>query len=371
MKKKEMDEYFMRMAIELAQRGRGFVNPNPMVGAVIVKNGCVIGKGYHKKYGDFHAERNAIMDCVEDLTGAAMYVTLEPCCHYGKTPPCTEAIIESGIQRVVIGLTDPNPKVAGKGIECLQNAGIEVDAYVLLEECKKINEVFLHYITKEMPYIVMKYAMTLDGKIAAYTGASKWITSKTARKRSWEDRHRYMAIMVGSHTVLTDNPMLNCRIPGSRQPIRIICDTDLKTPLSSELVKTAKEIPVLLATACKDKEKIHSYTEAGCEIIHVERKEGMLDLPMLLKELGSKKIDSILVEGGSMLHWSFLKERLVNKVQAYIAPKLLGGEEAKSPIGGMGFAFPDEAVMLENIEITVLDEDFLIEGEVKGCLQES
>lgn len=370
MQKKEIDEQFMRMAIELAKKGEGFVNPNPMVGAVIIKDGRIIGSGYHKKYGDFHAERNAILDCKEDLTGAVMYVTLEPCCHYGKTPPCTEAIIESGIQRVVVGLADPNPKVAGKGIKILQSAGIEVETFVLEEECKKLNEVFLHYITNEIPYVVMKYAMTMDGKIAAYTGVSKWITGETARKRSWEDRHRYMAIMVGSHTVLVDDPMLNCRIPDSRQPIRIVCDTHLKTPLTSNLIKTAREIPLWLATACKDKECIAPYLDAGCHIVQVDIKEGVLDLKMLLMELGRQKIDSILVEGGSKLHWSFLKERLIQKVQAYIAPKLLGGEGAKSPIGGLGFAAPDDAVYLENITITSLGADILIEGEVKECLQE-
>ncbi len=370
MQKKEIDEQFMRMAIELAKKGEGFVNPNPMVGAVIIKDGRIIGSGYHKKYGDLHAERNAILNCREDLTGAVMYVTLEPCCHYGKTPPCTEAIIESGIQRVVVGLADPNPKVAGKGVKILKNAGIEVETFVLEEECKKLNEVFLHYITNKMPYVVMKYAMTMDGKIAAYTGKSKWITGETARKRSWEDRHRYMAIMVGSHTVILDDPMLNCRIPNSRQPIRIVCDTHLKTPLTSNLIKTAREIPVWLATACKDKERIAPYLDAGCHIVQVDIKEGVLDLPMLLMELGREKIDSILVEGGSMLHWSFLKERLIQKVQAYIAPKLLGGEGAKSPIGGLGFAAPDDAVYLENITITSLGADFLIEGEVKECLQE-
>ena len=219
------DQNYMLQAIQLAKQGEGWTNPNPMVGAVIVKNGRIIGKGYHKKCGELHAERNAIASLTESAEGATIYVTLEPCCHYGKTPPCTEAIIEQKIKRVVIGSRDPNPKVSGKGIKMLQEAGIEVIEDFMREECDRLNPVFFHYITTKTPYVVMKYAMTLDGKIATKTGASKWITGEAARAEVQHMRHRYMGIMAGIGTVLADDPMLNVRVEGWKSPIRILLDS--------------------------------------------------------------------------------------------------------------------------------------------------
>lgn len=363
---------YMKFALGLAKKGYGFVNPNPMVGAVIVKDDKIIGQGYHEKYGELHAERNALANCKISPKDATMYVTLEPCCHYGKTPPCTEAIIRSGIQRVVIGSNDPNPLVKGKGIAELRKHGIVVEAGVLKEECDKLNEVFFHFIENKTPFVLMKYAMTLDGKIATVAGKSKWITGEEARNNVHEDRHRYSAIMVGIGTVLSDNPLLTCRIENRRNPIRVICDTNLRMPLDCNIVNTAKEIPTIIATCSTEIQRYLQYMDLGCKIIVVNKKENHLDLKELMIKLGEENIDSIFLEGGASLNWSMLQYGLINKVQAYIAPKLFGGEGAKSPIGGMGIENPEDAFYLENHKMTQLGDDLLIESEVKvKCLQES
>ena len=366
----KLHEKYMKHALELAVKGVGAVNPNPLVGAVIVKDNKIIGEGYHKKYGELHAERNALADCRkrgENPKGAAIYVTLEPCCHYGKTPPCTEAIIESGITRVYIGSKDINPLVAGGGIAVLEKHGIEVITGVLEKECDSINEVFFHYIKYKRPFVVMKYAMTMDGKIATFTGASKWITGEAARHRVHEDRNRYAAIMTGVGTVIKDNPQLTCRIENGNNPIRIICDTNLRTPLSANVVATAKEIPTIIATCCKDIQKQQPYIDLGCEILITDEKHDnngkiLIDLADLMKKLGEKKIDSVLLEGGSYMNWSALSAGIVNKVQAYIAPKLFGGENAKAPIGGEGVEAVSEAFGLEIQNIERIGEDILIES---------
>ena len=237
------DQEYMLRAIQLAKKGEGWTNPNPMVGAVIVKDGKIIGEGYHKKYGELHAERNAIASLTESAEGAVIYVTLEPCCHHGKTPPCTEAIIEQKIRKVVIGSRDPNPKVAGKGVQMLREAGVTVVEDFMREECDQLNPVFFHYITTKTPYVVMKYAMTLDGKIATKIGASKWITGESARKEVQHMRHQYMGIMAGIGTVLADDPMLNVRVEGWKSPVRIVCDSKLRIPPGSQIVKKCGKVP--------------------------------------------------------------------------------------------------------------------------------
>lgn len=345
---------YMKLALQLAEKGCGFVSPNPMVGAVIVKDERIIGSGYHERYGSYHAERNALASCTESPAGATMYVTLEPCCHHGKQPPCVDAILEAGIRRVVVGCGDPNPLVAGKGIDILRKNGVLVTEHILEEECHRINEVFFHFIQTKRPYVVMKYAMTLDGKIATYTGASKWITSEAARAHVHTQRHRYSAIMAGVGTVLADDPLLTCRMEGGRNPIRIICDTRLRTPLDSQIVKTAKEVPTILATSCQEKDKHLAYEKAGCQILTVPQENGHINLSVLMQLLGEQGIDSILLEGGAILNWSALHSNIVQKVQAYIAPKLLGGERAKSPIGGLGFSVPSDGVALKNVTVQSL-----------------
>ncbi len=364
------DTEYMRLAIQLARQGCGWVNPNPMVGAVIVKDGRMIGQGYHKKYGELHAERNALADCQVSAVGATLYVTLEPCCHHGKTPPCTEAIIESGISRVVVGSSDPNPLVAGKGIAILHSHGIEVIEHVAKDECDKLNESFFYYIQNKMPYVVMKYAMTMDGKIATYTGKSQWITGEKARQRVHEDRHRYSAIMVGVGTVLADDPMLTCRLENGRNPLRIICDTGLRTPLQARIVTTANTAPTLIATAATDTNRHRPYLDAGCEIMVLPQKNNQIDLNSLMQRLGEKQIDSLLLEGGGTLNWSALQSGIVNKVQAYIAPKLFGGS-GKTPVEGLGIESPMDAFLLGAPVITQMGDDILLESEVIRCLQES
>lgn len=355
---------YMRTALQLAEKGLGWVSPNPMVGAVISKGGRIIGAGYHERSGEAHAERNALSSCTESPRGATMYVTLEPCCHHGKQPPCVEAILEAGISRVVVGSADSNPLVDGRGIRILREHGVCVTEDVLREECDRLNEVFFHYIRTQRPFVVMKYAMTMDGKIAAHTGASKWITGEVAREHVQRQRHRYSAIMVGIGTVLADDPLLNCRIPGGKNPVRIICDSNLRTPLLSRVVATARQIPTLIATCCTDKEKYVAYQDAGCSVLTVAGQQGRVDLQALMRRLGGEKIDSILLEGGGTLNWAALESGIVKKVQAYIAPKLFGGASAKTPVEGLGVRAPADASILKNSEIIRLGADFLIESEV-------
>lgn len=360
------DIKYMKTALKLAERGRGFTAPNPMVGAVIVKDGRIIGQGWHEKYGQPHAERSALASCSESPKGAVMYVTLEPCCHHGKQPPCVDAVLKAGIRRVVTGSGDPNPLVAGKGIQILRNNGVEVTENVLQKDCEKLNEVFFHYIQTRRPFVVMKYAMTMDGKIASRTGASKWITGKEARNHVQTQRHRYTAIMAGIGTVLTDDPLLTCRMPKGKQPVRIICDTHLRTPPASQIVTTARQIPTIIASCHTDPERCRIYERSGCRILSVDEENGHINLPQLMEKLGAEQIDSILLEGGGVLNWAALEAGIVQKVQAYIAPKLFGGQNAKTPVEGIGVFSPSNAFCLKNSTIIRLGEDFLIESEVEN-----
>lgn len=357
-------EEYMQLALLEAVKGAGCVNPNPLVGAVVVKDGSIIGQGYHEAYSKPHAERNALANCSSSPKGATIYVTLEPCSHHGKTPPCTEALIENGIATVIMGVRDPNPLVAGKGVEQLKAAGIEVIEGVCEAECLALNRVFFHFIKTGLPYVVMKYGMTMDGKIATYTGASRWITGEAARQKVHEDRNLYTAIMAGVGTVLADDPLLTCRIANGRNPLRIICDTHLRTPLTSQLVSTASEVATLIATCESKEEKLAPYREKGCEIAMMPKAGEHLDLAMLMKHLGEKRIDGILLEGGGTLNWSMLDGGHVNLVQAYVALKLFGGAQAPSPVGGVGVKHPDDAFLLGNPTITRVGEDILIESEV-------
>ncbi len=364
------DTEYMRLAIELAKQGAGYVNPNPMVGAVIVKDDRIIGQGYHERFGGLHAERNVLKNCSESPVGGTLYVTLEPCCHYGKTPPCTEAIIESGIARVVVGILDYNPLVAGKGVEILRKNQIQVDIGVLENECKHLTRVFKKYITTKRPFVLMKYAMTMDGKIATYTNHSKWISGEEARDQVHRLRHDFSAIMVGVNTVIQDNPLLTCRMENGRNPIRIICDTNLRTPLTSQIVETAKDVETYIVTACDEEEKLSAYQEYGCKFIRVKKKDNHIDLGELMDCLGEMQIDSVLLEGGGTLNWSALKQQIVDEIQVYVAPKIFGGT-AKSPVGGLGISMPADAVMLKPYAFSQVGDDYLIESEViYSCLQE-
>lgn len=356
---------YMKRAIELAKKGIGYTNPNPIVGCVVVKNDEIISEGYHEKIGGFHAERNALTNCKEDTTGAELYVTLEPCCHYGKTPPCTEIIIEKNIKKVYVGSMDPNKLVAGKGVKILEENGIEVECGVLKDECDKLNEVFFHYITNKTPYVVMKYAMTMDGKIACENGDSKWVTGEKARETVQNMRKKYMGIMVGINTVLEDNPMLNCRIEENVDPIRIICDSNLRIPFESNIVNTANKIQTIVVCTNKDdKDKQRWLENKGIEVIR-QKVKGRVVLSDLMKILGEKGIDSILLEGGGTLNAQALKENIVNKICCFIAPKIVGGANAKSPIEGKGAEKMMEAYNLRNLEIQKIGNDIMLTGYLK------
>lgn len=358
----------MTRALELAKKGVGYTNPNPLVGAVIVKDGKIIGEGYHQVYGSHHAEINAINSAIEDIKGATMYVTLEPCSHYGKTPPCAEAIVKSGIKKVVVGLKDPNPLVAGKGIKILQDNGIDVVVGVLEDEGRRLNEIFLKYITTNKPFCIMKTAMTLDGKIATKTGDSKWITEKLSREYVHKIRHRVSGIMVGIGTVLVDDPALTTRLDcskGNKDPIRIIVDSSGRIPLEAKVLNLKSSAKTIIATTEKiNTDKVRALEEKGAEVIITPIRNNGVDLSFLMNILGDKKIDSILLEGGSRINYSALEAGIVDKVNAFIAPKIIGGDTAKTPVGGEGKKYMKEAISLRDIEIHRFGNDIMIEGYV-------
>ena len=358
-----MREFYMSKALDLAEKGRGLVSPNPMVGAIIVKGNRIIGEGYHERCGCAHAEVNAFNNAIEDVKGATMYVTLEPCSHYGKTPPCADKIIEMKIARVVVGTLDPNPLVAGIGVEKLKRAGIEVEVGVLEEACKIKNEIFMKYIIEKSPFIIMKAAMSLDGKIATKTGESKWITGDKSRVQVHKLRNEVTGIMVGVNTVIIDDPELTCRIEGGKNPIRIIVDSSLRIPKESKIVKTSNEVRTIVATTNKADEKDKAELKnKGVEIIEIKSKDGKVDLKELSIKLGSLGIDSILLEGGGELNYSALKSGIIDKVQMYVAPKIVGGSLAKGPVSGEGIELLSDAVMLKCLSTKIVGQDILIEG---------
>ena len=360
----EPDEKFMRFALELARRGVGKTSPNPMVGAVLVKGGEVIGAGFHEKAGAPHAEAAALLDAGEKARGAVLYVNLEPCAHYGRTPPCTEAIINAGIKKVVISMTDPNPLVCGEGIRRLREAGLEVLSGLLEDEARRLNEAFIKYITTGKPFLMLKAAMTLDGKIAAKSGNSKWISGESSRSFAHELRSISDGVIVGIDTVLQDDPLLDVRLEGFyRNPARIIADSRGRLPLESRIVKTAAGIKTILATTEQaDKAKLAALESAGVEIIRFPAKNGRVDLQALIQRLGEMEMSLLLSEGGGSLNYSFLAENLADKIHFFIAPKLFGGKDAPTPLQGEGITDPDEAWLVEDIEIKQFDQDLLITG---------
>lgn len=368
----QQDIAYMRRALTLAARGAGWVSPNPQVGAVIVRDGHIIGEGWHHTCGEVHAERDALRDCTargEDASGATVYVTLEPCCHTGKQPPCTDALIEANVAEVVVGAGDPNPLVAGRGLALLREAGIRVREGVLAEECAALNHAWSFFITRKRPYLTMKYAMTLDGKSATHTGDSKWITGTEARAHVHDERTRVGGIMVGVGTVLADDPLLTARPQNwetePHQPARIVLDAQARTPLASQLVRTACNSPVHVFTGPDaPANRIDALRDAGVQIHTVPAQNGQLDLAEVMTQLGTLGVDSLIVEGGGSLHGSLLASGLVNRVQAYIAPKLAGGAASPTPVQGGGIPAMDCALQLKNPQVTQLGADLLVEGEV-------
>ena len=362
-----INEKYMRMAIELAKKGAGAVNPNPMVGAVVVKNGEVIGRGYHKFFGGPHAEVYALEEAGEKAEGATIYVTLEPCSHYGKTPPCAKKIIDMGIKKCFIGSSDPNPKVAGKGVAMLKEAGIEVVENVLKEECDKVNQVFFKYIKTKIPYLFVKCGITLDGKIALSNGISKWITNSIAREKVQYYRNKFMGIMVGINTVLTDNPSLTARIENGVNPFRIIVDPNLQIDENCKVVKNNEDEKTVIITSQKNlftedtenteiqiKQKRLS-EENKVKFIFIDGEK--FSFKEMLEEIGKTGIDSILLEGGETLISLAFEENVIDGGEIFIANKILGDSRAKPFISGFVREKMEEAVQLTNVRNNIYGEN--------------
>lgn len=362
-----MDRNYMKIALELAARARGRTSPNPMVGAVVVKEGEIIGRGYHRKAGTPHAEIHALNEAGEAARGATMYVTLEPCCHYGRTGPCTDAIINAGVARVVTAMADPNPLVSGKGIRLLESAGIEVTSGVMEEEALELNEVFIKYITTRRPYVVAKAAVSMDGKIATRSGKSKWITGAEAREYGRRLRDWYDAIMVGIGTVLADDPSLTTRLPGGggRDPVRIILDSRARIPLNARVLTQQSEAPTIIAvTSGAPPERVKALRGNGAEVLVVN--DGpQVNLGELMRLLGDRGIASVLIEGGASVHGAAFAAQIVDKAAWFIAPKIIGGRDAPGPVGGPGADSPSEAAGLERVKVSRIGPDLLVEGYLK------
>lgn len=357
------DNLFMQKALQLASRGYGKTSPNPMVGAIIVKGGKIIAQGYHKKAGTPHAEIVALRKAGPRAKGATLYVTLEPCCHTGKkTPPCTNSIIESGIKRVVAAMKDPNPKVSGKGLKALRKAGIEITSGVLKSEAARLNEAFTKYITRQEPFVILKIAQSLDGKIATSKGESKWITGEAARKRVHQLRHETDAILVGIGTVLKDNPSLDCRIKGGTNPYRIVVDSSLRVSPGSKILKFHDHKTIIATTDRASTRKISRLTKLGARVLITKSSRGRVDLNHLMKELGKMEIVNLMIEGGSSLSAAALSSNIVDKVMFFVAPKVIGGTDSFSSVGGRSPSLLKSAFQLKNLTASKYGNDILLEG---------
>lgn len=356
------DEDYMHRALELAKGG--FTSPNPMVGCVIVKDGRIIAEGYHRRAGLPHAEAEALRKLAKGAAkGATMYVTLEPCCHYGRTPPCTDAIIKAGVKRVVAAMKDPNPLVAGKGTQTLQKAGVRVDIGLLRGEADRLNEPYVHYMKTGTPFTTLKAAMSLDGKIATASGESRWITGEKTRKSVHELRARVDAVLVGVGTVLKDDPRLTCRIKGGRNPLRIIADSHLKIPLNARVL--SDQNAVVATTKKHGKQKKRQLEKKGVNVWVIKDQNGRVDLKDLTQVLGEVGVTTLLIEGGGEINAAALKAKIVNKVMFYIAPKIIGGRDAKTPVEGDGVRKLEEAFHLTDVSTETVGDDILITAYVK------
>jgi diaminohydroxyphosphoribosylaminopyrimidine deaminase / 5-amino-6-(5-phosphoribosylamino)uracil reductase len=358
------DLIYMKRAISLAKRGAGWVNPNPMVGAVLVKDGRIIGEGFHEYYGGNHAEVNAIKDLPADITsGSTLYVTLEPCAHEGKTPPCVNLVSEKKIARVVIGMADPNPLVNGQGISLLKSAGILVEVGLMEHRVRQLNEVFVKYITTKQPFVLLKSAMTLDGKIATVTNASRWITGDVSRKLVHSLRQQLGAVMVGVNTVLFDDPLLNIRMKGTwKNPLKIIADTRGRISLEAKVLSNDPQLTIIATTELADPGKLKQIERLGAQVLVCPLKDNMVDLGFVVRSIGAMGVDSIMIEGGSTLAFSALNEGIVDKVISFIAPKIIGGTNAPTAVGGTGIEKMEDAIILKKLKTRKVGEDMMIEG---------
>ncbi len=357
---------WMQRALELAERGRGYVEPNPLVGAIVVRDHRIVGEGWHQRYGQAHAEVNALNAAGDAAGGATLYVNLEPCCHQGKTSPCTTAILQAGLQRVVAAMLDPFPQVAGKGATVLRAAGIAVDLGLGEALARRLNAPYLKLLGTGHPYVHAKWAMTLDGKIATRTGDSKWISNEASRRKVHELRSRMDAVVVGIGTVLTDDPLLTARPPGSRTPCRIVLDSHARTPLPSQLVKTARDVPTMIVTAGQSATELH---ELGCEVLALPATQARPAVPALLAELGRRRMTNILVEGGSRVLGAFLDARAIDEVHVFIAPRLVGGADAITPMAGSGVDKIADALSLAEWHFEQIGGDLLVHGRVRNTVK--
>ena len=359
---RELDESYMREALRIAEYARGRTSPNPLVGAVIVRDGAIVASGWHRAAGEPHAEIHALRMAGELARGATLYVTLEPCAHHGRTGPCAEAVIAAGLARVVIALSDPNPLVAGRGIHLLTAAGIEVTTGICEDEARRQNEIFLKWVTTKRPFVTLKTAMTLDGKIASHTGASRWITGAAARARVHAYRNEYDAILVGIGTVLADDPSLTTRLEHGtgKNPLRIVLDSEARTPLDAKLVADGAAPTIIVVSERADHRRVNLLRACGAEVVTLGAQR--VDIAALLDYLGARDITSLFVEGGAAVNWSLLAGGSVDKVHAFIAPMLMGGETAKTPIGGTGFDSPQTALRLHDMTVEQVGTDILVTG---------
>ena len=359
---RELDESYMREALRIAEYARGRTSPNPLVGAVIVRDGAIVASGWHRAAGEPHAEIHALRMAGELARGATLYVTLEPCAHHGRTGPCAEAVIAAGLARVVIALSDPNPLVAGRGIHLLTAAGIEVTTGICEDEARRQNEIFLKWVTTKRPFVTLKTAMTLDGKIASHTGASQWITGAAARARVHAYRNEYDAILVGIGTVLADDPSLTTRLEHGtgKNPLRIVLDSEARTPLDAKLVADGAAPTIIVVSERADHRRVNLLRACGAEVVTLGAQR--VDIAALLDYLGAREITSLFVEGGAAVNWSLLAGGSVDKVHAFIASMLMGGETAKTPIGGTGFDSPQTALRLRDVTVEQLGADILVTG---------
>ncbi len=362
------DEHWMKKALRLAEKGRGRTSPNPMVGAVLVRNGRVIGEGYHAKAGTDHAEIIALRRAGEKAKGATLYINLEPCTHYGKTPPCVPAVIEAKVKRVVIGMKDPNPLVRGGGFESLKRAGLKVEVGILEKECRRLNEAFCKYIVEKEPFVILKVAATLDGKIATREGDSKWISGEASRHFVHRLRDQVDGVVVGIGTVLKDDPKLTARIKKGRDPYRIILDSRLRIPEGAQVIGNSSSKTIIATTELAAGDKIERLEKKGVQILILNSKQGRVDLKNCLSKLGEMGMMSLLVEGGSQVNGSFLDEGLIDKILFFLSPKLIGDREALGIFGGSGKATLQEAIPLNELRVRRIGEDILIEGYVKKSM---
>jgi len=365
MDQSELDLWHMRRALELAVLGQGYVEPNPMVGCVIVQGAEIIGEGWHRRFGEAHAEVEALKLAGPRAAGATMLVTLEPCCHYGKTPPCTKAIVAAGIRRVVVAQHDAFPQVAGKGLGELRAAGIEVEVGLLESEARRVNAPYLKLLRTGRPWVLAKWAMTLDGRTATRTGSSQWISGPESREIVHELRGRVDAIVIGRNTARRDDPLLTARPPGRRTAIRVVVDTRASLSSASQLVRTAREVPVLVAAGPEaQKADRQRLAAAGCEVFICQGESHADRLDELLEELGRRRLTNVLVEGGGHLLGSLLDTGQIDEIHVFIAPKLLGGETAHSPVEGEGIGEVSAAIPLDGAELRQLGSDVYLTGRI-------